>query len=581
MGTNSLTTRASGDTITASFFNDFNTAFGGDFVGRNTSGVPASGQNLGTVALPWGTIRCNSIVVNGSALDASLVAQPQNTVTSGKKRATSNQPAFITPNGAAASFILAGLTTNLVVDINGTSVAVSTDITKSSLTVAPGSNNTCLVNDTLAADQHDTRLWGEPEHRKVITIDTVGSEITSRNGQYASFKLDNGSVTEYFFGLIDTTNNRIHKIKRGFYYDSSLNPKNRIVFSNNDTITLLNTAWVFVTNDGTTVDVSYTQPVWDFTAPSSPVTGDYWYDMANQTWKRYDGASFQIISRTLVAQVCLDATNCIGARCMDFHADYRSDNSMEIEVSTTEIAKSVKQGSRVQVMGTAIDFRQSTPLWNITTDLATSVDMYDATEQASRMYYLYLKDTGDTVISDISPYFRTDLFGEYHPHNPWRCVGLAYNNASSNITNASSPINFNTSIMATFGNGFGAVSTKIRRFTNNPVNLGADLIYLDSANLGASLNCFWPGKFSFTYGDIRGGNASIHGLSLNTTEPTTSIDAISNTDRLVGVLAPSNTYTACSRSIQLKIGDFVNPHVDATQSNEGNFGQAISADRVG
>ena len=54
MGTNTLATRADGEVILANFFNDFNTALGGDFVGRSVAGVPLANQNLGTAALPWG-----------------------------------------------------------------------------------------------------------------------------------------------------------------------------------------------------------------------------------------------------------------------------------------------------------------------------------------------------------------------------------------------------------------------------------------------------------------------------------------------------------------------------------------------
>ena len=179
MGTGNLTNRSSGQTILNTFWNEIHSAMNSDFVGRNSSGIPTASQNLGTVALPWGVVRADSLILDGSAIDPSQIVAPQNRVVSGKKRSTSNQPAYITPNGAAASFIVDGTPTNLVVDVNGTTITVTIDITKSSLTTAPASQNTALVDDVTAADQQDTRVWGEYGHRKSITIDTVGTNITA------------------------------------------------------------------------------------------------------------------------------------------------------------------------------------------------------------------------------------------------------------------------------------------------------------------------------------------------------------------------------------------------------------------
>lgn len=435
MGSNNLNNRSSGQTILDTFFNDIHQGMNGDFIGRGATGVPTAGQSLGTVALPWGTIRGTSLVLNGSAVDTSSIVSVQNRVTSGKKRSTSNQPAYIIPNGAAASFIVDGTPVNLVFDVNGSEVSVITDITKSSLTLAPGSNNTALVNDTDAADQDTTKTWGEPgSFREYITIDTVGTGITALVGKWAAFKLA-GVSTEYFLAFVNSAT-QLTKCFRGYYYDSSSLPINRSGFSNNDTITLMSLAWIFVENDATTVDVTYTNPVWSFSAPNSPSTGDYWYDLGNQTWKRYDGASFNIINRTWIGMAIIDTANCVGARCVDFFANYSDVNSMRLEVQTTEIVRAKVANTKVSVAGMTVYFGDYLPKWNITTDLAPAADMYDATEQASRLYYTYLKDTGEEIISDIEPYDRGDLLGKYHPHNPWRMIGSFYNDAGSDVVSA-------------------------------------------------------------------------------------------------------------------------------------------------
>jgi len=180
MATGSLTTRSSGETITADFFNSIHSALNGDLVGRNSSGVATTSQNLGTAAFPWGTLRTNALIVAGSSVDVSQVSAPPFRVVSGKTRSTSNQPAFLTPigSGNGLSFDIKAASTSLIYDVAGSAITLSADLTKSSITAAPSSNNTALVNDTDAADQESTRTWGEPGAEKTsITIDTVGSEI--------------------------------------------------------------------------------------------------------------------------------------------------------------------------------------------------------------------------------------------------------------------------------------------------------------------------------------------------------------------------------------------------------------------
>ena len=222
MGTNTLSARSTGETITSSFFNDFNTALSEDMVGRNSAGAATSGQNLGTASVPWGTLYSDNIILDGSALDVSALTSPPNRIVSGKTRSTSNQPNFLVANGSAASLVIDGTPTNLLIDINGATVTINTDITISSLTAAPSSNNTCAVNDGDAADQESTRYWGEPlndylpwvgwdigstaindmVHKETITVDAMGSEITGLVGKLAAFKINDGSNDEYFIAYV-------------------------------------------------------------------------------------------------------------------------------------------------------------------------------------------------------------------------------------------------------------------------------------------------------------------------------------------------------------------------------------------
>jgi len=573
MATNTLSPRATGETILDTFFNDFNTALNSDFVGRNSSGVPTASQNLGTVAIPWGTVRANSIVANGTTIDPELIAVPQNSIISGKKRSTSNQPAFITPNGGALTAIIAMTATDLVFDVNGTTVTGVADVTLSGLTAAPGSNNTALVNNVAAADQSDTRMWGEEFHRRGITIGTIGTEITSLNGKWAAFKVNNGGSNEYFMAFVDTTNNQLIKARRGYFYDSALAPINRIVFSNTDVITLMKLGWVFLQSNGTTAEVSYTNPVWSINSPSGPATGDYWYDLANNTWKRYDGASFQIINRTLIGLVIMDSTNCVAARSYDFYKNHRPENNIRLEVQTTEIVRAAHSNVKVFVNGNLIQYGQYLPTWNITTDLAGSTDMYDAAEQASRHYFMYLKDTGDEVISDIEPYYRADLNGLwYHPHNPWRAVGIAFNNTGSNITNGGGiqqgVPNGGIASLHT-GNGWGSTNTKFRRYTTEILIDAKGLILTSvSASLGGSLTIMRPGLYQAQCTDGEGTGDVTFGITKNDSAGTTNFASTVLTDDLLATSTSGSTVSGQSNCLTgvpffANIGDVITMHGNA------------------
>jgi len=432
MGTNNLTDKTGGQVIEQAFFNDIHSALKEDFVGRNSSGVPESGKNLGTAVFPWGTIRGSSLVIGGVTLDTSQLASQTFSVFSGKTRSTSNQPAFLTPAGTGngASVTVAGATTNLSFDVGGVTYALASDIVKSGLSLAPSSNNTCLVNDADAADGGGTRVWGEPKNsKKVINIDTAGTELTSLNGSYQAFK--HGS--EIFIGYLDTTAGTISNCYRGFFYDENLAPINRDVFSDDDTITLLKAAYLFLDSDLVTVDVTYNRPIWDDTQPGSPATGDYWFDFATTQWKRYNGTIWEVVNRTFIGIAVTDSADCIGARCVDFTKTFKDDLNLELEIESNFEVRANQPHSAINVYGTRIEFGFYNPKWSMTSNLAAAADMYASTEQPSRDYFFYVKDDRGLVISDIEPFYRPELQGFYHPHNPWRCVASAFNDSSSHL----------------------------------------------------------------------------------------------------------------------------------------------------
>ena len=362
-----------------------------------------------------------SLVGLSNALGGGL---SPNRLVSGRMLSTSAQPAFLVPNGAARTVKVDGTPTAFVYYVNGISYSIITDTTLTNLTLAPSSNNTALINDALATGGQDWTKHAGEDGTEII-VDTMGTEITALIGKFAAFKLA-GAATEYFIAYVASATS-LTKARRGYFFDSTDAPVKRTTYTNNDTITLMKLSWIFAKTD-LTLEVCYTNPTWGKDEPSSPAVGDFWYDTDNSTWKKYSGTAFAASGSTLVGTCIQDGTNTIGARSYEFFGNYTDTNTFEIIAESNTQVKTRFPGAQANVWGTGVKYEHNLITWDMTLDLETGV-----TEAASTFYYFYLTEEGDKVISNIKPYDRDDLLGQYHPHNSWRCVGRAFNNGSSNL----------------------------------------------------------------------------------------------------------------------------------------------------
>ncbi len=461
MGVNSITTIPLGDPMRSVDVNQLIDALKQAFVGRNASGVAALGQELGTVAVPWGTARITSLVVGGNVIDFSGLAAAANRLISSRVRTTSNLPDFIRADGSAAEANILATATPLVLSINGVSVTVSGDINVPALTTAPVANNTCQVNDTNLSGQEESKYQGEDG--TIITIDAAGTEITNRVGQYAAFK--NGA-NEIFLAFIKSST-ELTNVFRGFYFNSSGNELRREVMANNDVLTIQSLGWMFIEDDGATVDVTYTTPVYDFSAPGSPATGDYWFDTQASVWKRYNGTSFVIVDRILLGQVVIDTVNCFASRSVDFAREFSNQNNIDTQLRTTEIVESTDSNTRISVYGIDQFTDFSKIDWNITIDLEFGAEASDT------MYYLYLSDEGERIISIERPQNRLDLKGWYHPFQSWRCISNVFNDSSNDFEFSNATL-FNDNILTQNATAIFWLSLNMATATiNNSYNISS------------------------------------------------------------------------------------------------------------
>jgi hypothetical protein len=129
-------------------------------------------------------------------------------------------------------------------------------------------------------------------------------------------------------------------------------------------------------------------------------------------------------------------------------------------------------------------------------------------------------------------------------------------------------------------NGHGSTNNKIRRFTNSATT-GTDITYADSATLGATFTINTAGLYAISYADFCTAASAAIGISLNSSQLTTTIGIITTANRLLSVSTPTanlrGTLTVIAR---LAATDVIRAHTDGTPDATG-AAQQFSIVRIG
>ena len=126
-------------------------------------------------------------------------------------------------------------------------------------------------------------------------------------------------------------------------------------------------------------------------------------------------------------------------------------------------------------------------------------------------------------------------------------------------------------------NGYGSTNTKIRRFTTVLENTG---IYVDSATLGAKFTIPVDGKYFIGYSDQFNVGSSF-GVSLNSTQLTTSINAITQADILMGSATSAGDYSdTVGVCVNLLAGDVIRPHTAGAPSGVSTWAESFIILRI-
>jgi hypothetical protein len=97
------------------------------------------------------------------------------------------------------------------------------------------------------------------------------------------------------------------------------------------------------------------------------------------------------------------------------------------------------------------------------------------------------------------------------------------------------------------GNGQGSTNTAIHRFTTTVTNQGSDITYADSATLGGSFTINTSGIYAISFSGA-GSVATYQGISLNSTQLTTSINNLTNASEVLAVAYSTGNANSVSPS---------------------------------
>lgn len=336
-------------------------------------------------------------------------------------------PLFIR-HGATGLDITLDTSTPFSAIIKGRSFIQTTNLS-TTLLAPPSTQNTATLEGQILKHFGERKMYGAPIYPPVF--DAFGTNVSNRVD--SSICLQFGS--EPIFGyIVSATGSKIAMTdaKRGWFFDSSGAPIKPAIHADNAVGTLLSMSWIFYRNNGSdpaSIFASYIEPSFSAVAPTTPSFGQMWFDTVNQLWKRFDGAVFSDYDCIFIGYACNNASNVVGTRSVEYFSAFSQDLSFSLGKTSTGDFMTVGRGSSVSVYGSQVSFGylgQKVPL--------TSVEPGNPALSPSTQYYVYVDRTGNIFFSDVSPNFRPDMKGMYHPFAVARCVGWIVTDAGPGLS---------------------------------------------------------------------------------------------------------------------------------------------------
>lgn len=98
------------------------------------------------------------------------------------------QPAYLLPTASANGIDFLATATTFRCYINGTISEFTADVSAGPLSIAPATQNTCIVNDATLSGQQSSETKGE--RSTILQIKTLGTNISAKVGSFAAFSVN-------------------------------------------------------------------------------------------------------------------------------------------------------------------------------------------------------------------------------------------------------------------------------------------------------------------------------------------------------------------------------------------------------
>lgn len=132
--------------------------------------------------------------------------------------------------------------------------------------------------------------------------------------------------------------------------------------------------------------------------------------------------------------------------------------------------------------------------------------------------------------------------------------------------------------------GVGSVNTRIRRFltVNTNTGQGVDWTFTQSATLGDSVTILRSGVYSVYYIDQQQASNGYFGISINSTQLSTSISAINTAHVFSSSMTPSSNYSSVpqSRTAYIASSSVLRAHVGGAVFNNDNTNNRLIIERL-
>ncbi len=132
-------------------------------------------------------------------------------------------------------------------------------------------------------------------------------------------------------------------------------------------------------------------------------------------------------------------------------------------------------------------------------------------------------------------------------------------------------------------NGTGSTDDKIRLFTTTTTNVGTAFTISHGATTGTTVTLNSSGIYVFCRVDQRGASSGFFGISVNSSQRTTSITSITAADRLIHnvYLGGGGDTAVCTAPEYLQTNDVIRPHDSAVFDNGSGTATYFKGTKIG